>query len=169
MKRSKRAESPPRSWYMALDATAAIPLVEVARRFHVSGSTVAKCVRRCRSGGPTAVQDRSWLGQRSPVPRAAGFGDADQALRCSKGMSLYAITWELSAAPSSVYALLPRAGPHRLACPPAAGSDSRPVSQRSTLVRSGPGEASAPTLNSPVLQCDHGVDGGELSNIFQIP
>ncbi len=42
------------------------PEAEVARRFRVSRATVAKWVRRCRSDGRAAVQDRSSRPRRSP-------------------------------------------------------------------------------------------------------
>ena len=61
---------PPESRYMALDATATIPVVEVARRFHVSRATVAKWVRHCRSEGPMAVRDHCRYAYADPCTRS---------------------------------------------------------------------------------------------------
>ena len=54
---------------LVAEVDAGWPEAEVARRFRVSRATVAKWVRRCRSDGRAAVQDRSSRPRRSPASR----------------------------------------------------------------------------------------------------
>ena len=134
----------------------------MARRFRVSRATVAKWARRCRSDGRAAVQDRSSRPRRSPRLTPPDVAAQIAELRRSEGQGPHVIGYELGLAPSTVYAILRRAGLHRLAwlhratreivryertrpgelvhldikklgrIPPAAGSASLPASPRPT-------------------------------------
>ncbi len=88
---------------------------EVARQFRVSRATVAKWVRRCRREGLGGLEDRTCRPLRSPrltpVPLAERIGE----LRRTQGWGPHKIGWELRVARSTVYAVLRRAGLHRLA------------------------------------------------------
>ena len=100
---------------MVAEVEAGWPQAEVARRFRVSRATVAKWVSRCRSEGVAGVQDRSSRPRRSPRLTPLDLASQIEELRRSKGMGPHAIAWELGTARSTVYAVLRRAGLHRLA------------------------------------------------------
>ena len=91
------------------------PQAEVARLFRVSRATVAKWVRRFREGGPDALLDRSSRPLRSPRQT----GQLQEAVICTARRMLawgpHRIGWRLGIARSTVYAVLRRAGLHRLA------------------------------------------------------
>ena len=91
------------------------PQAEVARLFRVSRATVAKWVRRFREGGPDALYDRSSRPLRSPRQT----GQLQEAVICTARRMLawgpHRIGWRLGIARSTVYAVLRRAGLHRLA------------------------------------------------------
>ena len=91
------------------------PQAEVARVFRVSRATVAKWVRRFREGGPDALHDRSSRPLRSPRQT----GQLQEAAICTARRMLawgpHRIGWRLGIARSTVYAVLRRAGLHRLA------------------------------------------------------
>ena len=91
------------------------PQVEVARLFRVSRATVAKWVRRFREGGPDALLDRSCRPLRSPRQT----DQLQEAVICATRRMLawgpHRIGWRLGIARSTVYAVLRRAGLHRLA------------------------------------------------------
>ena len=91
------------------------PQAEVARLFRVSRATVTKWVRRFREGGPDALLDRSSRPLRSPRQT----GQLQEAAICAARRMLawgpHRIGWRLGIAPSTVYAVLRRAGLHRLA------------------------------------------------------
>ena len=94
------------------------PQAEVARLFRVSRATVAKWVRRFREGGPDALLDRSSRPLRSPRQT----GQLQEAAICATRRMLawgpHRIGWRLGIARSTVYAVLRRAGLHRLASAP---------------------------------------------------
>ena len=91
------------------------PQAEVARLFRVSRATVTKWVRRFREGGPDALLDRSSRPLRSPRQT----GQLQEAAICAARRMLawgpHRIGWRLGIARSTVYAVLHRAGLHRLA------------------------------------------------------
>ena len=91
------------------------PQAEVARLFRVSRSTVSKWVRRFREGGAGALHDRSSRPLRSPC-QTARFQEATIcAARRMLAWGPHRIGWKLGIARSTVYAVLRRAGLHRLA------------------------------------------------------
>lgn len=91
------------------------PQAEVARQFRVSRATVAKWVRRSRSGGLDALQDRSSRPHRSPRLTSPQVAEAVRQVRCEQGWGPHRIAWSLQLARSTVYAVLRRMGLHRLA------------------------------------------------------
>ena len=91
------------------------PQAEVARLFRVSRATVAKWVRRFREGGPDALLDRSSRPLRSPRQTGQLQEAAICAARRSFAWGPHRIGWRLGIARSTVYAVLRRAGLHRLA------------------------------------------------------
>ena len=91
------------------------PQVEVARLFRVSRATVAKWVRRFREGGPDALLDRSCRPLRSPRQTDQLKEAAICATRRMLAWGPHRIGWRLGIARSTVYAVLRRAGLHRLA------------------------------------------------------
>ena len=91
------------------------PQAEVARVFRVSRATVAKWVRRFREGGPDALQDRSSRPLRSPHQTDQLQEAAICAARRMLAWGPHRIGWRLGIARSTVYAVLRRAGLHRLA------------------------------------------------------
>ena len=100
---------------LVAEVDAGWPQAEVARRFRVSRATVAKWARRCRSDGRAAVQDRSSRPRRSPRLTPPDVAAQIAELRRSEGQGPHVIAYELGLAPSTVYAVLRRAGLHRLA------------------------------------------------------
>ena len=88
---------------------------EVARQFRVSRPTVAKWVRRCRREGLGGLEDRSCRPHRSPRLTAASLVASICRLRQENGWGPHRIGWALGTARSTVYAVLRRAGLHRLA------------------------------------------------------
>lgn len=91
------------------------PQAEVARLFRVSRATVSKWVQRFREGGPDALHDRSSRPLRSPR-KTAQFQEATIcATRRMLAWGPHRIAWKLGIARSTVYAVLRRAGIHRLA------------------------------------------------------
>ena len=91
------------------------PQAEVARVFRVSRATVAKWVRRFREGGPDALLDRSSHPLRSPRQTDQLQEAAICATRRMLAWGPHRIGWRLGIARSTVYAVLRRAGLHRLA------------------------------------------------------
>ena len=91
------------------------PQAEVARLFRVSRATVAKWVRRFREGGPDALLDRSSRPLRNPRQTGQLQEAAIRAARRSFAWGPHRIGWRLGIARSTVYAVLRRAGLHRLA------------------------------------------------------
>ena len=91
------------------------PQAEVARLFRVSRATVTKWVRRFREGGADALHDRSSRPLRSP--RQADQLQESGHLCCTPHARLGPAPhrWRLGIARSTVYAVLRRAGLHRLA------------------------------------------------------
>ena len=91
------------------------PQAEVTRLFRVSRATVAKWVRRFREGGSDALLDRSSRPLRSPR-------QTDQLQEATIRAARRMLAWgphrsrvEVGIARSTVYAVLRRAGLHRLA------------------------------------------------------
>ena len=91
------------------------PQAEVARLFRVSRATVAKWVRRFREGGLDALHDRSSRPLRSPRQTDQLQEVAICAARRILAWGPHRIGWRLGIARSTVYAVLRRAGLHRLA------------------------------------------------------
>ena len=91
------------------------PQDEVARLFRVSRATVAKWVRWFREGGQDALLDRSSRPLRSPRQTGQLQETAICAARRSFAWGPHRIGWRLGIARSTVYAVLRRAGLHRLA------------------------------------------------------
>ena len=91
------------------------PQAEVARLFRVSRATVAKWMRRFREGGRDALRDRSSRPHRSPRRTS----ELQEAVICAARRILaqgpHRIGQQLGIARSTVYAVLRRAGLHRLA------------------------------------------------------
>ena len=91
------------------------PQAEVARLFRVSRATVAKWMRRFREGGSDALHDRSSHPLRSPRQTDQLQEAAICAARRMLAWGPHRIGWRLGIARSTVYAVLRRAGLHRLA------------------------------------------------------
>ena len=91
------------------------PQAEVARLFRVSRATVAKWMRRFREGGSDALHDRSSRPLRSPRQTDQLQEAAICAARRMLAWGPHRIGWRLGIARSTVYAVLRRAGLHRLA------------------------------------------------------
>ena len=91
------------------------PQAEVARLFRVSRSTVSKWVRRFREGGADALHDCSSRPLRSPRQTARLQEATICAARRMLAWGPHRIGWKLGIARSTVYAVLRRAGLHRLA------------------------------------------------------
>ena len=91
------------------------PQAEVARLFRVSRATVAKWVRRFREGGLDALHDRSSRPLRSPRQTDQLQEVAICSARHILAWGPHRIGWRLGIARSTVYAVLRRAGLHRLA------------------------------------------------------
>ena len=91
------------------------PQAEVARLVRVSRATVSKWVRRFREGGADALQDRSSRPLRSPRKTAQLQEATICAARRMLAWGPHRIGWKLGIARSTVYAVLRRAGLHRLA------------------------------------------------------
>lgn len=92
-----------------------LPQAEAARQFRVSRATVAKWVRRFRTEGSAGLADRSCRPARFPRLTAASEVQSICRLRQEKGWGPHRIGWALDTARSTVYAVLRRAGLHRLA------------------------------------------------------
>lgn len=91
------------------------PQAEVARLFRVSRATVAKWVRRYRAAGLAGLQDRSSRPHTSPRSTLPALAAAIVQARQERGWGPHRIGWLLGCARSTVYAVLRRAGLHRLA------------------------------------------------------
>ena len=91
------------------------PQAEVVRLFRVSRATVCKWVQRFREGGADALHDRSSRPLRSPCQTAPLQEAAICAARRMLAWGPHRIGWKLGTARSTVYAVLRRAGLHRLA------------------------------------------------------
>ena len=87
---------------------------EVAKRFRVSGSTVAKWVRRYREEGVAGLEDRSSAPHSNPRRTPAEVEQRICAVRRSEGFGPHRIAWALGLARSTVYAVLRRSGLNRL-------------------------------------------------------
>jgi transposase InsO family protein len=90
------------------------PQAEVARLFRVSRPTVAKWVRRYREAGQAGLADRSSRPHRSPRQVSPSLAAAIVQARRDRGWGPHRIAWLLGCARSTVYAVLVRAGLHRL-------------------------------------------------------
>lgn len=88
---------------------------EVGRPFRVSRATVAKWVGRCRREGLSGLNDRTSRPRRSPNQTPGPVAERISELRRTEGWGPHQIGWELHIARSTVYAVLRRAGLHRLA------------------------------------------------------
>ena len=91
------------------------PQTEVARQFRVSRATVAKWVRRYREEGVAGLEDRSSIPRRNPRLTPPGLARVICALRRARNWGPHRISWLLHIPRSTVYAVLKRAGLHRLA------------------------------------------------------
>lgn len=87
---------------------------EVARRFRVSRSTVAKWVRRYREEGVAGLEDRSSAPHSNPRRTPPEVEQRICAVRRSEGFGPHRIAWALGLARSTVYAVLRRMGLNRL-------------------------------------------------------
>lgn len=88
---------------------------EVARRFRVCRSTVAKWVRCYRERGKAGLEGGSCRPHRSPRQTDADLANRICALRRSTSWGPHRIGWALGIARSTVYAVLRRAHLHRRA------------------------------------------------------
>ena len=88
---------------------------EVARQFRVSRATVAKWVQRCRREGLGGLEDRSSGPRRCPRRTPPSQAERIRQLRQDRSWGPHRIGWNLGIARSTVYAVLRRAGLHRLA------------------------------------------------------
>ena len=88
---------------------------EVARRFRVCRSTVAKWVRCYREHGTAGLEGSSCRPHRCPRQTSAELAGRICALRRSRSWGPHRIGWALGVARSTVYAVLRRAHLHRRA------------------------------------------------------
>ncbi|MBM3956636.1 MAG: helix-turn-helix domain-containing protein, partial [Gemmatimonadetes bacterium] len=91
------------------------PQTEVARQFRVSRSTVAKWLRRYREEGVPGLEDRSSVPRRNPRLTPPDQARLICAIRRANNWGPHRIGWLLRIPRSTVYAVLRRAGLHRLA------------------------------------------------------
>ena len=91
------------------------PQTEVARQFRVSRATVGKWVRRYREEGAAGLEDRSSVPRHSPRLTPPDLARIICALRRARNWGPHRISWLLHIPRSTVYAVLRRAGLHRLA------------------------------------------------------
>ena len=87
---------------------------EVARQFRVSRPTVRKWVRRYRAEGLAGLWDRAAAPAHSPRRTPSGVARRVCTLRRRTGWDPHRLAWALGMARSTVYAVLRRAGLHRL-------------------------------------------------------
>ena len=87
---------------------------EVARRFRVSHTTVAKWARRHREEGEAGLEDRSSAPHSNPRRTPPEVEQRICAVRRSEGFGPHRIAWVLGLARSTVYAVLRRSGLNRL-------------------------------------------------------
>ena len=87
---------------------------EVAKRFRVSRSTVAKWLRRFREEGVAGLEDRSSAPHSNPRRTPPEVEQRICAVRRSEGFGPHRIAWALGLARSTVYAVLRRMGLNRL-------------------------------------------------------
>jgi len=107
--------TPATRWELVQHVLGGWPQAEVARFFRVSRATVAKWVRRYREAGVVGLQDRTSRPQSQPRQTPAETAAAICALRQERSWGPHRIAWALGLARSTVYAVLRRAGLHRLA------------------------------------------------------
>lgn len=91
------------------------PQAQVAKLFRVSRPTVSKWVRRYRQDGPAGLHDRSSRPSWNPRATPAPLVGAILQVRRDRAWGPHRIAWLLGVARSTVYAVLRRAGLHRLA------------------------------------------------------
>ena len=91
------------------------PQAEVARLFRVSRATVNKWVQRYRQEGPAGLLDRTSRPHTQPRQTPGDTVRAICALRQKQSWGPHRLAWALGLARSTVYAVLRRAGLHRLA------------------------------------------------------
>jgi transposase InsO family protein len=96
------------------EVAAGWPQAEVARQFRVSRPTVQRWVRRYRRHGEAGLEDRSSAPHRHPRRTPPELEQRICAVRRSQGFGPHRIAWALGVARSTVYAVLKRAGLHRL-------------------------------------------------------
>ena len=87
---------------------------EVARQFRVSRPTVQRWVRRYRRHGEAGLEDRSSAPHRHPRRTPPELEQRICAVRRQSEFGPHRIAWVLGLARSTVYAVLRRAGLHRL-------------------------------------------------------
>ena len=88
---------------------------EIARQFRVSRTTVGKWLHRYRKEGIAGLEDRSSAPRHNPRLTPPDLARIICALRRAKNWGPYRISWLLHIPRSTVYAVLKRAGLHRLA------------------------------------------------------
>jgi transposase InsO family protein len=88
---------------------------EVARLFRVSRATVSKWVTRFRQEGKAGLRDRSSRPRHSPCLTPPALVEAIHTARQEQAWGPHRIGWLLGIPRSTVYAVLRRAGLHRLA------------------------------------------------------
>jgi len=91
------------------------PQTEAARQFRVSRATVGKWVRRYREEGVAGLEDRSSVPRHNPRLTPPDLARIICALRRARNWGPHRISWLLHIPRSTVYAVLRRAGLHRLA------------------------------------------------------
>jgi transposase InsO family protein len=99
---------------MVQEVEAGWSVSEVARRFRVSRTTVAKWVRRYREDGVAGLEDRSSAPHSNPRRTPPEVEERICAVRRGAGFGPHRIAWALGLARSMVYAVLRRSGLNRL-------------------------------------------------------
>lgn len=90
------------------------PQAEVARQFRVARATVAKWIRRYRTGGMPALADRSSAPHSHPRTTPVATVRRICAVRRQNGWGPHRIGWKLGVPHQTVYRVLRRAGLQRL-------------------------------------------------------
>ena len=88
---------------------------EIARQFRVSRTTVGKWLHRYRKEGIAGLEDRSSAPRHNPRLTPPDLARIICALRRARNWGPHRISWLLHIPRSTVYAVLRRAGLHRLA------------------------------------------------------
>lgn len=89
-------------------------VAEVARQFRVSRATVTKWVRRFHSEGAVGLEDRASAPRRRPRRTPDALAARVCTLRRATGWGPHRLAWILRMPHQTVYAVLRRAGLHRL-------------------------------------------------------